>query len=180
MNGDSPSRTTPAAVGRRARPEAGRWQWGLGLFLPLLIVWVALNGTDAWWLGPIAAAAGAAVGAWLAPGDPHPWRLARLPRFAGFFLWQSLVGGLDVARRALDPRLPVAPCFVDHPMWLPPGQPRTLMVSVVCLMPGSLSVDVDLCDNVLNVHLLVPRGSRTLDALEAEVGRLFGLTRENA
>lgn len=155
-----------------------RWHWATGLFLPLWGVWLALNGSGAWAMGLAAAAAGAWAGAVLAPGDPHPWRPARLPSFLGFFLRESIRGGIDVAGRALHWRLPIAPRLIDHRLGLPAGQPRTLMISLVSLLPGTLSVDLLPATNVLRVHVLAPGGEDQLDELEARIAHLFCLHAE--
>jgi multicomponent Na+:H+ antiporter subunit E len=60
--------------------------------------------------------------------------LARLPRF----LWQSLVAGLDVARRAFSPRLDLQPGFVDYRTQLPRGTSRSAFELIASLMPGSV------------------------------------------
>jgi multicomponent Na+:H+ antiporter subunit E len=60
--------------------------------------------------------------------------LTLLPRF----LWQSLVAGVDVARRAFAPRLPLAPGFVEYPVGLPPGPARNAFELISSLMPGSV------------------------------------------
>lgn len=60
-----------------------------------------------------------------------------LPRF----LWQSLLAGLDVARRAFAPRLDLQPGFVDYPTQLPPGPARNAFELVASLMPGSVPSD---------------------------------------
>jgi multicomponent Na+:H+ antiporter subunit E len=63
--------------------------------------------------------------------------LLRLPRF----LWQSLTAGVDVARRAFSPRLPLAPGFVDYPVGLPRGPARNAFELISSLMPGSVATD---------------------------------------
>lgn len=63
--------------------------------------------------------------------------LLLLPRF----LWQSLVAGLDVARRAFSPGLPLAPGFVDYPVGLPRGSARNAFELISSLMPGSVPTD---------------------------------------
>jgi multicomponent Na+:H+ antiporter subunit E len=63
--------------------------------------------------------------------------LLLLPRF----LWQSLVAGTDVARRAFAPRLDLQPGFVDYRTQLPPGSARNAFELIASLMPGSVPSD---------------------------------------
>jgi multicomponent Na+:H+ antiporter subunit E len=149
--------------------------WGGEVFVALFAVWLALNGGSAWASGLAFSALGALAGATLAPGTASLWRPWQVLSFAAFFLRESLRGGLDVARRALHPRLPVQPHFVDHALRLPAGPPRTLMVGMVSLLPGSLSADLDLSRNVLRVHLLAEDAGAGLDELESRIAALFGL-----
>jgi multicomponent Na+:H+ antiporter subunit E len=74
--------------------------------------------------------------------------LMLLPRF----LWQSLVAGIDVARRAFSPRLPLAPGFVDYPVGLPRGTARNAFELISSLMPGS--VPTDETDDRIEFHCL--------------------------
>ena len=60
--------------------------------------------------------------------------LMLLPRF----LWQSLVAGTDVARRAFAPQPRLQPGFVDYPVGLPRGSARNAFELIASLMPGSL------------------------------------------
>jgi multicomponent Na+:H+ antiporter subunit E len=57
-----------------------------------------------------------------------------LPRFA----WQSLRAGIDIARRAFAPSLPLATGLVDYRTGFPPGQARNSFATIMSLMPGSL------------------------------------------
>lgn len=149
--------------------------WAVEVFVGLFAVWLALNAWTAWPLGIAVAALGAALGATLAPGEPSRWRPWRLLSFAAFFLRESLRGGVDVARRALHPKLPVSPHFVDFKLDLPPGPPRTLMVSLVTLLPGSLSADFDAERGILCVHLLASRRDANLVELQSRIADLFML-----
>jgi multicomponent Na+:H+ antiporter subunit E len=63
--------------------------------------------------------------------------LMLLPRF----LWQSLVAGFDVARRALAPRLDLQPGFVEYRTQLPPGSARSAFELISSLMPGTVPSD---------------------------------------
>lgn len=60
--------------------------------------------------------------------------MAMVPRF----LWQSLVAGVDVARRAFDPRLPLNPGLVVYRPQLPPGSARSLFTGYTSLLPGTV------------------------------------------
>jgi len=63
--------------------------------------------------------------------------LLLLPRF----LWQSLVAGIDVARRAFGLRPQLQPGFVDYPVGLPRGSARNAFELIASLMPGSVPSD---------------------------------------
>lgn len=54
------------------------------------------------------------------------------------YLWESVRGGLDVARRALDPRLPVNPGIVQCPLDLPRGLARNTFATITSLLPGTV------------------------------------------
>ena len=65
----------------------------------------------------------------------HPIALAKLvPRFA----IQSIVAGIDVARRALNPRMPLRPGFVNYPVRFPPGPTRNTFATLTSLLPGTV------------------------------------------
>jgi multicomponent Na+:H+ antiporter subunit E len=63
------------------------------------------------------------------------------------------LAGIDVARRAFDPRLPLRPGFVTVPTRLPPGTPRDAFCAFASLQPGTLPVDTNE-DGTLLVHCL--------------------------
>ncbi len=54
------------------------------------------------------------------------------------FLYQSIVAGADVARRALDPRLPLRPGLVAYPVRFPPGTARNAFATLTSLLPGTV------------------------------------------
>jgi multicomponent Na+:H+ antiporter subunit E len=159
------------------RPLAARARliWGTQTFVVLLLTWVALNGLAGWWLGLLASFAGALLGAALATSLPYPWKPHRLVTFGGFFLVESFRGGLDVAWRALHPALKIEPGFTRHVIGLPAGQPRTLLVSVLSLLPGTLSADLEDDGETLVVHSLFPEASHSISLLEHWVAWLFSL-----
>lgn len=63
--------------------------------------------------------------------------LALLPHF----LWESVRAGIDVARRAFHPRLPLSPGFVSCPLAFPPGFARNTFATITSLLPGSVPAE---------------------------------------
>jgi multicomponent Na+:H+ antiporter subunit E len=68
-------------------------------------------------------------------------------------LHQSVVAGTDVARRALDPRLPLRPGFVPYAVKLAPGASRNTFCTLSSLLPGTLPAGTDERDALL-IHCL--------------------------
>jgi len=165
---------------RIPQPDRGQlWGWGLQCAFILAVIWLTLTGFDALLLGLITAALGGAFGALVVPGYPYTWRPLRLVRFLAYFLRESVAGGFDVAWRALNPRLGIQPGWLRYPLSLPHGQPRTLMVSILSLVPGTLCVDLE-ADDTLLVHALLDEDPAatfaTVQRLEREIAWFFSLT----
>lgn len=156
--------------------RASRLPSALVLTLLMLLVWYALDGADglAWGL-PFALCA-VAVALWLAPPSAHPLRLRALPGFALYFVLESLRGAADVAWRAMHPRMPLQPALESCALRVPAGAPRTLLVSCVSLLPGTLSAELDAEANLLRVHVLAGAAEPGLRVLEARIASLYGLT----
>ena len=130
--------------------------------------------TDGWLLGSVAVAAASWASIKLLPPSNQPVRLAGLIGFLRFFLWNSLLGGMQVAGMALRGRAALQPGLIELPVTLPPGGARTLLVNALGLMPGTLSVDLD--DTSLRLHVLDERLPVVAEAraLEASIAGLFG------
>jgi multicomponent Na+:H+ antiporter subunit E len=120
-----------------------------------LALWIMLSGGDPADLptGLVAALAAAwASLRLLAPGTGR-MQPAALTKLMLRFLRQSVVAGVDVARRALDPRLPIHPGFVVYPMGLPPGPARNACTSLMSLSPGTVPTGLD-NNGALLIHCL--------------------------
>ena len=76
---------------------------------------------------------------------------AALRRLALRFLYQSVVAGADVARRALDPRLPLRPGFVAYPVGFPPGAARNVFATLTSLLPGTVPSEEESGDTRLSL-----------------------------
>jgi multicomponent Na+:H+ antiporter subunit E len=128
-------------------PRSRAWRATLVRGVAYFLVWMIMAGGQA---GDVAPGLGAAVLAtWISlvllPPDPalaHIRPLAVL-RLAVRFIWTSVVAGLDIARRAFSPSLPLEPGYHHYPVGLPPGTSRNLFTSVTSLMPGTLPAGTD-------------------------------------
>lgn len=65
-------------------------------------------------------------------------RLRALLAFVPHFVWQSVRAGIDVARRAFDPAMPMRPGFVFCRVGFAPGLARNEFASIMSLLPGSV------------------------------------------
>ncbi|HYN59168.1 MAG TPA: Na+/H+ antiporter subunit E [Rubrivivax sp.] len=92
-------------------------------------------------VGVLASAAAAWASLKLLPPASGRVRIGLLLLLLPRFLWQSLVAGIDVARRAFAPRLDLQPGFVDFPAGLPRGPARNAFELIASLMPGSVPSD---------------------------------------
>src|SRR5262245_25269831 len=136
-----------ATYGGLPRGAVARAGWFLAL-------WLVLAGP-----GPFDLLAGApavAAATWtslrlLPPGNARRSPAAMI-RLALRFFWQSIIAGADVARRVLDPRLPLRPGFVAYPVWFPPGTARNVFATLTSLLPGTVPVGGD--DSQLVYHCL--------------------------
>jgi multicomponent Na+:H+ antiporter subunit E len=94
------------------------------------------------------------------------WRTAlHLPRF----IWGSVEGGVDVARRAFAPDMRLSPDWLVVPLNLPEGA-RAVLGAELSLMPGSLAAGVD--GESLLVHRLTSENDQTpreIAMLEAQI-----------
>jgi multicomponent Na+:H+ antiporter subunit E len=156
------------------RAAIARW-------LGFVCLWLVLSGTALADLLAGVITAAAAAWASLRPLPPSPGRLRPVPlvRLVARFFWQSAAGGIDVARRALDPRLPLRPGFVRYPLRLGPGPARGAFCAFSSLLPGTLVAgpepDGALCVHCLDVGQDVPAQMRAEEeAFLAAVGARDG------
>jgi multicomponent Na+:H+ antiporter subunit E len=155
--------------------NGGRWlaevYGALHVLPPLLLFWYALAGGASWLFGAFAAFLVALFGRWLAPITFSRVSLSGLARFVFYFLHRSLLGGVDVAWRALHPAMPLDVRETFHVLRFESSQARTLFVATLSLLPGTLSCDI--VDERLRVHSIAGDPSREVELLEARVDAVF-------
>ena len=129
-----------------------------------------------WGLGVVVIIAASLASFHILPLRSWRWSLWGLTLFVPYFLWQSLLGSLDVAWRALHPKMPLKPGLQDFHTRLPGHLPRVFLAWTISLLPGTASVNLE--DDQLIIHSLnvddnfVP----TMKDLERRIGRIFGVT----
>ena len=136
-----------------------------------LAFWVILIG-----FGPVDLLVGlitAAAAAWtslrLLPPQPGRVRLTALLSLIPHFLWKSVVASVDVARRALDPRLPLRPGFIAYRVGFAPGPACNVFAAITSLMPGTVPCADE--DGALVYHCL-DVGQPVVEELAEEERRL--------
>ena len=94
-------------------------------------------------------------------------RLGALPGFLTFFLRHMLLGGWDVARRALQPRCQLQPAWHPYPLTSRSPRVRLLLSALVGLLPGTLSSRIE-------GDRRAPAWQPTVAELERRLERLLG------
>lgn len=144
------------------------------LMLWALFWWVLTGGDPGSWTIAIPTLAAAAAARRLLSPEPGPsLSLAGALGFAAAFLIASFASGLDVARRALRPRMALKPGFIVYPLRLETRRERVLMAAAISLLPGTLAAG--LSGEGLTVHVLDTDADNAgeLRRMEARVARVF-------
>jgi multicomponent Na+:H+ antiporter subunit E len=130
----------------RADAPAGRFWWSAACRATwFLCLWLVLAGPDLEDIpaAVIAVAAATWTSSWLLEPSSSRRSLRAISQLALLFLYHSVVAGADVARRALDPRLPLRPGFIAYPTRLPRGVRRNVFATLTSLLPGTVPAGED-------------------------------------
>lgn len=143
-----------SGLGQTQTPP-GRTAAAVSRALLLFGLWIVIDQSAApgnLVVGVLATAGATWLSLRLLPPETGSVRLSALVSLLPRFLWQSLVAGIDVARRALSPRMPLSPGFVAYPVKLPRGTARTAFKVISSLLPGSAPTDED--EHSIEYHAL--------------------------
>jgi multicomponent Na+:H+ antiporter subunit E len=130
--------------------SAGLWR-GVAFFLLWIVLMQSGKPADLA-VGFAASVAATGVSLRLMPPTAGCLHFGRLLALLPHFLQESVLAGIDVARRALHPGLPLRPGFVTCPLAFPPGFARNTFATITSLLPGSVSADE--AEGVLVYHCL--------------------------
>lgn len=126
-------------------------------------------------LGMIGVGLATAMSWRMIPVGVWQWRLWPLLRFGPYFLRQSFWGGLDVAWRAMRPRMDVEPVVIQYRLRLKLEPARVFFLWMVSLFPGTAGVD--LRKDEAWVHVLDESfaDQEKLRELEERIADVFGV-----
>ena len=94
--------------------------------------------------------------------EGHPVHLHPTATLAylGWLAVEIVKSNIDVARRILDPALPIGPTLVRVPCAQRTDLGRVIFANSITLTPGTVSVDLD--DTHVTVHALTVQGAEAL------------------
>jgi multicomponent Na+:H+ antiporter subunit E len=153
------------------------WRRAAARAVGFFVVWLALSGGAGADLVPGAAAAlfAGAASLLLLPAGKNRIAPVALARYALRFLGRSVLAGADVARRALDPHLPLRPGLVSFATAFAPGPARNLFTTLTSLLPGTVPIATD-AGGALVIHCLDTSQpiAAAFAAEEAALSRVIG------
>lgn len=132
-------------------PRAAALARGTGYCLLWLLLMPSAKPTDLL-IGAAAATAATLLSLRMFPPATGCLHFASLALLMPHFIWQSVLAGFDVARRAFDPKMPLQPGFVACPLGFPEGLARNTFATITSLMPGT--VPCGETDGVLIFHCI--------------------------
>ena len=115
-NGAEPA----AAALTESRRSAALWR-GAAFFLFWMLLLQSVKPADLA-VGLFACIGATWVSLHLLPPSSGGLRFGKLLALLPHFLWESVLAGVDVARRAFSPRMPLSPGFVTCPLAFPPAR----------------------------------------------------------
>ena len=130
----------------------------LSLFVLMLLIWLLLSGIYTGLLlglGVLSCLVVVAVCRRMKIVDPegHPIHLVfGLLRYMPWFLWEVTKANIDVARRILHPRLPIAPRVIRVESSQKTHLGQVIYANSITLTPGTVSVETD--EGTIDVHAL--------------------------
>ena len=130
----------------------------LSLFILLFLIWLLLSGIYTGLLlglGALSCLVVVAVCRRMKIVDPegHPIHLViGMMRYMPWFLWEVTKANIDVVRRILHPRLPIAPRVIRVEASQKTHLGQVIYANSITLTPGTVSVETD--EGTIDVHAL--------------------------
>ncbi len=139
----------------------------ISLWLAMLALWLALSGMFqplllAFGVGACILTVFLALRMDVVDHEGHPIHLHPIATLAylGWLAAEIVKSNIDVARRILDPALPIGPTVVRVPCSQRTDLGRVIFANSITLTPGTVSIDLD--DTHVTVHALTAQGAEAL------------------
>ncbi len=123
----------------------------------LFIVWVILTQSfdpQELFTGLIVAAVVSLISPAIASDKPKKWfqpkRYLYLIVYLFYFIWQMIKSNIDVAKRVINPKLPINPGIVKVKTKLKTNAAKLALANSITLTPGTLTVDI--VDDIFYIH----------------------------
>jgi len=144
----------------------------LGHVVLYLLIWLVITGGDfsSLFFGLPFSIMAAVVSTSMSRQDALRLSPLGTARLLLYFMKNSLVGGVDVALRAVRPSMPLNPGFVSFEFRLPCDFSRAVLCAIVSLLPGTLSTGLirdSVYLHVLDVSQPVEKETRKIEQLIA-------------
>ncbi len=115
----------------------------------LFIVWVILTQSfdpQELFTGLIVAAVVSLISPAIASDKPKKWfqpkRYVYLIIYLFYFIWEMIKSNIDVAKRVINPKLPISPGIVKVKTKLKTNPAKLALANSITLTPGTLTVDI--------------------------------------
>ena len=100
----------------------------------------------------------------------HPQKIFYIIKYLFVFIIALIKANLDVARRVIDPKLPINPGIVEYKTQLTDNAAKVILANSITLTPGTLTVDIK--DDKLYIHW-IDVVSKEPEIIYKEIGENF-------
>lgn len=148
----------------------------ISLFLVMFIIWILMTGLDVQEL-IVGGAVSIILAVILANYINFSFGLSIVPKVVLFIilylplmLFELIKANLDVAKRVLNPKLPINPGIVKVPTDIKSDTGKLLLCNSVTLTPGTISIDAD--EENVYIHWIDVKGT-TKEEYQQEISLGF-------
>ncbi|KAF5422324.1 MAG: multicomponent Na+:H+ antiporter subunit E [Candidatus Methanocomedens sp.] len=100
-------------------------------------------------------------------------KLFRFALYLPWILYQIILANVDVAKRVLDPKMPIDPDMITFKSVLKTDLSKTTLANSITLTPGTVTIDID--DDTFLIHAIAKEPADDLleGTMEKKVAHVF-------
>ena len=107
-------------------------------------------------------------------GTNNTTKTIRFFAYLPWILYQIVLANIDVAKRVLDPRMPIQPGYVSFKSYLKSDMSKMVLANSITLTPGTITVDIDGGNTFLIHSIATAPGDDLLEGtMERKVAHVF-------